>query len=257
MPTTSAAVDDVPVRCILGLKFFTGDAPAAVARMMRQGGLLVVPAAPALKDMVTNIAYREALIGADLAIPDSAFMVLLWNLLEKDSIRRLSGFEYLNELLRQPVFRRQHSSFWVMASAASAQRNLDWLRKQGVGLDTDDTYIAPIYGDEIEDRELLAHVQRHRPPHVVITIGGGTQERLGLYLKRNLDYRPAIHCIGAAIGFLSGDQVKLPVWADKLYLGWLFRCVWDPARYLPRYWGARKLASLLFKFRGRPPVSDP
>ena len=55
-----------------------------------------------------------------------------------------------------------------------------------------------------------------------------TQERLGLYLKQRLSYRPAIHCIGAAIGFLSGDQVYIPVWADALGMGWLYRTLADP-----------------------------
>ena len=34
---------------------------------------------------------------------------------------------------------------------------------------------------------------------------------------------PAIHCIGAALGFLTGDQVRIPHWADQWILGWLFR----------------------------------
>ncbi len=72
-----------------------------------------------------------------------------------------------------------------------------------------------MYGSKVEDKELIEKLQAIRPKHVVITVGGGTQERLGLYLKRNLDYLPAIHCIGAAIAFLSGDQVHIPEWADR------------------------------------------
>jgi UDP-N-acetyl-D-mannosaminuronic acid transferase (WecB/TagA/CpsF family) len=87
----------------------------------------------------------------------------------------------------------------------------------------------------------------------VVTIGGGTQERLGLYLKQNLSYLPAIHCIGAAIAFLSGDQVHIPVFADKLYLGWLYRCISDPRRYVPRYWEARRLLGLMVRYRSELP----
>jgi UDP-N-acetyl-D-mannosaminuronic acid transferase (WecB/TagA/CpsF family) len=92
-----------------------------------------------------------------------------------------------------------------------------------------------MYGGKVEDKELIERLQALRPKHVVITVGGGTQERLGLYLKRNLDYLPAIHCIGAAIAFLSGDQVRIPEWADRFYPGWLFRCMSSPRRYVPRY----------------------
>ena len=47
---------------ILGVRFFGGTVEEAVERMER-GGLLVVPAAPALKDIDCNAAYREALSG--------------------------------------------------------------------------------------------------------------------------------------------------------------------------------------------------
>jgi len=117
--------------------------------------------------------------------------------------------------------------------------------------------MAPMYGKEIHDGALIELVERTRPQHVVVTIGGGTQERLGLYLKRNAGYLPAIHCIGAAIAFLSGDQVHIPVWADAFYLGWLFRSISEPTRYIPRYWGARKLFGLMARYRDRLPAPEP
>ncbi|HKO11040.1 MAG TPA: hypothetical protein VJV22_03670, partial [Acidobacteriaceae bacterium] len=58
-------------RQILGVKFYAGDVHGAIRRMSR-GGLLVVPAAPALKDMAADAEYRDALLNADVAIADSA-----------------------------------------------------------------------------------------------------------------------------------------------------------------------------------------
>jgi N-acetylglucosaminyldiphosphoundecaprenol N-acetyl-beta-D-mannosaminyltransferase len=231
---------------ILGIDFFDGSAQAAIAKM-RDGGLLVVPAAPALKDLDRNPNYREALLNADLAIADSAFMVLIWNRLHRHNLRRLSGLEYLRELLLEDEVREPGNTLWIMASPTSAKLNLDWLQEQGINVPVDNVYMAPIYGKTIDDAALLEHINRLQPQHIIVTIGGGTQERLGLYIKRNLSYRPAIHCIGAAIAFLSGDQVYIPVWADRLYLGWLFRSISEPQRYIPRYWDARKLLTLVLR----------
>jgi UDP-N-acetyl-D-mannosaminuronic acid transferase (WecB/TagA/CpsF family) len=243
-------------RRILGIDFFCGSVHEAIARM-RRGGLLVVPAAPALKDLSTNAAYREALLNADLAITDSAFMVLIWNTIQRDNVVRLSGLEYLRELLLEEDVRRPGNTLWIMASPASARRNLDWLAKEGIEIPEECVYMAPLYRGPIDDPELLAMLTRLRPQHVVVTVGGGTQERLGLYLKRNLPYLPAIHCIGAAIAFLSGDQVHIPVWADKFYLGWLFRSLSDPKRYVPRYWDARNLFQLILRYRHElPPLIE-
>lgn len=240
------------VRRILGIDFFAGDVRGAVERMSR-GGLLVVPAAPALKDIAFSEAYREALTNADVAITDSAFMVLIWNCLQRDSLRRVSGLKYLRELLRMPDVRAAGNTVWIMAGEASARKNVDWLAAQGISVPEDCIYHAPMYGSEIQDPILIERLQKQNVRHIVITLGGGTQERLGLYLKRNLDYSPSIHCIGAAIAFLSGDQVRIPNWADHMYLGWLFRCISAPGRYIPRYWSAFLLLPLLWRYRDRLP----
>lgn len=250
-----SAIRSEEFRQILGLRFFVGGAQRAI-ELLRNGGLLVVPAAPALKNLSQDLAYREALLGADVAIADSSLMVMLWNLIQKDNIRRLSGLEYLAELLTRFDVREPGGSFWIMASAASAATNLAWLRRQGIEVLPEDMYVAPIYKDAIEDEALLQAVRRRHPAHIVVTLGGGTQERLGLYLKRNLEPLPAIHCIGAAIAFLSGDQVQIPMWADRFYFGWLFRCLSEPRRYVPRYWAARKLIGLMLRYRERMPVAQ-
>ena len=238
---------------ILGIDFFDGSADAAI-KIMRNGGLLVIPAAPALKDLDRNPGYRDALLNADLAITDSAFMVLIWNRLQSKPVKRLSGLEYLRELLQEPDVRQPGNTFWIMVSRTSAKRNLDWLKGQGITIPEDNVYMAPIYGGgPIADPALVDRINRLRPQHIIITVGGGTQERLGFYLKRSLAYRPAIHCTGAAIAFLSGDQVRIPVWADKFYLGWLFRSFSEPRRFVPRYLDAFKLYPLMRRYRDRLP----
>jgi len=223
---------------------------------MAQGGLLVVPAAPALKDMATNASYREALLDADVAITDSAFMVMVWNLMERDRLPRISGLKYLRMLLDREDARRPGNTLWVMAGRASAQTNLAWLRAQGIEVPDECVYEAPMYGDPIADEALVDRLERLRPQHVVITVGGGTQERLGSYLKHRLNYQPGLHCIGAAIAFLSGDQVRIPMWADRFYLGWLLRCLSSPKRYVPRYLSAPRLVPLLWRYRSRLPVES-
>lgn len=240
---------------ILGINFFCGTARDTITRM-RNGGLLVVPAAPALKDIPTNADYREALLCADLAITDSAFMVLIWNLISRQRVPRVSGLTYLKELLQEPDVREPGSTLWIMANPKSARKNREWLHGRGIEVRDEDIYLAPLYQGEIDDPALLAWMKAHVYKHVIVTVGGGTQERLGLYLKQQLPYLPAIHCIGAAIAFLSGDQVPIPTWADKAGLGWLFRCVHKPSAYLPRYWAARKLLWLILRYRSKlPPLS--
>jgi UDP-N-acetyl-D-mannosaminuronic acid transferase (WecB/TagA/CpsF family) len=238
---------------ILGIRFIVGDPHDVIERVSHCGGLVVVPAAPALTNLTHDKEYREALLGADFAIADSALMVLIWNLIQRDRIPKLSGLKYLRALIEREEFCEAGSTFWIMPTASSAQRNIGWLNDNGIQVGADNVYIAPMYGASVADEALLLQIEERRPRHVVVGLGGGTQERLGLYLKRNLSYKPAIHCIGAAVAFLSGDQVRIPVWVDHAGLGWLWRIASNPPVFLPRYWAARHLAGMILRYRYRLP----
>jgi len=185
---------DPNFRRILGVDFFAGTGEEAVARMKR-GGLLVVPAAPALKNMITDSEYREALLAADLCITDSAFMVLIWNSIEHDHLHRLSGLRYLRFLLREPDVRAAGNTFWIMSSAASASRNHAWLEGEGVVIPEEYIYVAPMYGTAVVDPMLVKRLNELRPRDIIITLGGGVQERLGYHLKQMLGNHPGIHCL--------------------------------------------------------------
>jgi N-acetylglucosaminyldiphosphoundecaprenol N-acetyl-beta-D-mannosaminyltransferase len=245
--------EDANYRTILGLRMYVGT-PEEAVRLGSRGGLVVVPAAPVLLYMVDDLATRQALLAAKLTISDSGLMVLTWNRLKGDNIRRVSGLEYIKVLVDQPDFRAPGASFWVMPNEEALEMTLRWLEKRGDRVTRDACYLAPMYGKgAISDPELLALLRVRRPKHVVIAVGGGVQERLGAYLQANLDYTPAIHCIGAAIGFLSGAQVRIPMWADAWKLGWLCRCIASPRTFIPRYWQARKLVPLMRKYQERMP----
>ena len=253
MADTAQQPEVAPSRRILGVRFFTGK-PADAVRIGLRGGLVVVPAAPAMVDLETDAPYRDALLNADMVITDSGLMVLMWRLLTGERLPRVSGLEYLKLLLDDPSVREPGSVLWIMPTEEARDRNVAWLKSQGFPTTSEDCYLAPFYGKgELSDPALIEWVSRRRPRHIIVCLGGGVQERLGLHLRRKLDYVPGIHCIGAAIGFLSGDQVKIPMWADFLYLGWLFRCLAAPKRFIPRYWRARKLVGIMWKYRDRLP----
>ena len=242
-------------RQILGLRFFVGSAAQAVQIGM-EGGLVVAPAAPMLLALEDDPAHRAAVLGSDLLLTDSGLLVLLWKLMTGESVTRVSGLEYLQLLLAQPALQVPHATFWIMPNAASMALNLAWLQDHGLPVTGEDCYLAPQYEREkITDPVLAAILRQRRPRHVIMAIGGGVQEKLGADLLRQLDYRPAIHCTGAAIGFLSGDQVAIPRWADRARLGWLFRCLDKPATFVPRYWASRKLLSLMIEYHGRLPAA--
>ncbi len=244
-----------PNEQILGIQFFTGAADQAIARISAAGGFLVAPSAPGMVRLSEDAPYRRAILAADVAIPDSGLMVLTWRLIGRRKIERLSGLKYLKQLLLELKAGPSPEIFWVMPNAGAREKLLAWSLREQFPVKIDNCYLAPNYEHEIEDRHLVEQIERSRPAHILIGIGSGPQEKLGFYLRENLSYRPAIHCIGAALGFITGDQTAIPDWADRFYLGWLLRFLAQPRLFAPRLLMALRLPALIIRHgRKLPPL---
>jgi N-acetylglucosaminyldiphosphoundecaprenol N-acetyl-beta-D-mannosaminyltransferase len=278
---------------ILGIRFFNGTASEAVEHVNHIRGYAVAPAAPALANILRDAGYLCALSKADVAIADSGFMVLLWRLLRGRKLRRISGLRYLQTLLDNSALRESGRTFFILPSAKAREKAVCWLCSQGFDISERDCYIAPIYpvgqaflpaelistgkrerlpyisdlpssishpastagSPGIEDPKLVSILESHKPAHIIVGIGGGIQEKLGFYLREHLSYRPAIHCIGAALAFLTGDQKPIPMWADRIYLGWFLRLARAPHRYGRRFAPAFRLPGMILRYgKDLPPV---
>jgi len=251
---TNTQRNSVPRVKILGVNFHVADLESAIYQLL-DGGLLVAPSGPGMSmDLVSSGTYRRALTTADIAITDSGWMVLLWLICTGQRLPRHSGLKMMQALLRTEALWGAGTIFWVMPSQVESERNRRWLNANGILTPETATYLAPMYGDgDIEDPALLSAIEAQRPRLVILCVGGGVQERLGLMLREKLNYRPGIACLGAAIAFFTGGQAKIPSWADKLFLGWAFRIAQDPRRFWKRYWQALRLAPLILRYRDRLP----
>lgn len=245
-----------PAPEFLGVRFFAGTVAEALERAHR-GGLILAPSGPGLAELDRAEAYREALLGAELNLLDSGLLAALWRRRTGQRVRKLSGYLFLEALLREPALRQPGATAWVMPTAAAAERTRAWLaRARGIQVEADEMWVAPIYPGEgrLDDAELAAWLRERRPRYVIICLGGGVQERLGWGLRRcweEGEAPPAIVCTGAAIAFMTGEQARIPWWADRLTLGWLVRCVVAPRRYLPRYTRSLRLVRLFWSDQGR------
>ena len=243
----------MPTEQILGIKFFNGEVDEVIDLMSQRGGFLVAPSGTCFARLRRDEIYRHAMVNADVAIPDSGAMVLLWRFFCGRKLRRISGLKYLTHLSRKLFAEKQQEVLWVVPNEKARVSTAQWLHQNSFEFSSENFYCAPIYKAAVADRDLVETIHNRKPRHVVVGIGSGPQEKLGFYLREQLNYRPAIHCIGAALGFLTGEQVKIPAWADRFYLGWLFRLITNPVRFLPRLWRATELPFLIFRYREKLP----
>jgi len=237
---------------ILGIPFIHGKVEDVFAYLNEKGGLLTVPAAPNLATIPKDKLYYKSLLESDIVIPDSGLMVLMWKLISFKPINKISGLLFMNHFLDCLSIVEQKKIFLINPNEAEGEINRAFLNKRGLNITKDNIYAAPYYEDDsIEDAVLLSKIQAQRPHWIMINIGGGVQEKLGLFLKESLSYAPAILCTGAAIAFKTGSQINIPNWADKFYLGWFYRCLSNPKLYVSRYTKGFKLVIIMLKYQSK------
>lgn len=228
---------------IMQIPFALGNVEQLAEAALNLRGLVTAPSAPCLALAAKDARYTEQLAESQLVLPDSGAMVLVWRLVRPRSpLQRVSGLAFLSAVLEDPRLRQPGALFLVDPSPEASARNRDWLQGRGIPVRVEDQYVAPLYSpDCAEDPILLDLLGQRAPRYVLINLGGGIQERLGAWLQQqwqqgpDLPGLPAIFCTGAAIAFLTGEQSRIPAWADRFYLGWAVRCLGRASLYVPRY----------------------
>ena len=118
---------------------------------------------------------------------------------------------------------------------------------KNLGLKKIYSHIAPKYKIEnIQDVKILKKLKKVKPDYIVTNIGGGVQEILAIYLKKNLKHKTTILCTGAAISFFTKDQAPINSLIDQLFLGWFVRLIFNPFIFFKRYFLSLKLIPMVF-----------
>ena len=230
---------------IFGLKFIDTDFAYFDKQLKKKSNFLVFPAAPALVNIKKDKEYYISLKNADYVLFDSGYLCILLRLLKNIKVAKFSGLKFLRLYLNF-LYENKLSLFLVDPNINSSNQNINFLKKYD--LKNFSNYVAPKYKKfNVHDKKLLKILNKKKPKNILINLGGGTQEKLGAYLKKKIKFKSNIICTGAAISFLTGEQASIPNLIDKLYLGWLFRIIFSPKDYFMRYLNAFALIKLLLK----------
>jgi UDP-N-acetyl-D-mannosaminuronic acid transferase (WecB/TagA/CpsF family) len=251
-PATSSRAPVAHER-VLGIDFVNGTAADAAAFATVNGGCVAIPAAPALLKLKHDEDYRRALQRCDLVLPDSGLLALVWRLVSGRTLRKISGIEYLSALLNERSLRERGKTFCIVGSSDAKAAALKLLLKEGFEVDEEDFFVAPHEIATTGDHALLLAIEERRPTHIIIALRSGVQETLGIYLRDFLMYRPAIHCVGAALGFRSGYESQIPEVLERRHLGWLARLHAEPRMILPRLGIALSVAIMILRSRSELP----
>ena len=199
-----------------------------------KNGLFVFPAGPALANIENSKVYYNSLQKADFVFFDSGFFVLLLRIFKNINVFKFSGYIFLRLFFKYLKENNKKSIFLVNPNDNFSRSNKLYIKN--LGIKKINSYLAPKYNTKnVTDKKLLKLIKKIKPNFILINIGGGVQEVLGLYLKKKLKLRIPIICTGAAISFFTGDQAPINNFIDKYYLGWLLRFFFNPLIFFKRY----------------------
>ena len=222
-----------------GIKFDNSTFDEIKKKIILKSNMLVAPAASALSQIDVNKDYYQSLKGADIVILDSGFFCILLRIFKGLSVNRLSGYLFLKKFLDLD-FKKNIKFFLIEPNQKDMIVNKSYFNKKRINNIT--SYVAPKYNTEkFKDSKLLKKIKQKKPRFIIVNIGGGIQETLGLYVKKNIKFKCSIICTGAAIAFLTKRQAPVNDLIDKLYLGWLIRTLYDPKKFFMRNLSALKL----------------
>ena len=208
--------------------------PNKFKKYILKNGLFVFPAGPALANIEKLKKYHNSLQKADFVFFDSGFFVLLLKIFKNINVIKFSGYKFLSLFFDYLKRNNKKKIFLIDPNIKFSKSNKLYL--QNLGIKKINNYLAPKYNTKnLNDKKLLRLIEKIKPNFILINIGGGVQEVLGLYLKKKLKLKVRIICTGAAISFFTGDQAPINNFVDKYYLGWLVRLFYNPLIFFKRY----------------------
>ena len=201
--------------------------------------LVLLPSGPGLSSLLSDKNYYKALKASTFNLFDSGFFCTLLKF-RGVFVRKNSGFLLIKRLLNFFRLNKIDSIYFIDPNFKESTLNEKFI-KSYLSLNQYNNYVSPLYDfNDPKDFKLLNLLKEKKPRYIIINLGGGVQEKLGYWLKKNLKYNSIIFCTGAAIAFHTNSQAPINNTIDKFYLGWLLRCLYNPIIFVPRYFKSLK-----------------
>ena len=229
---TSEPVLDIPL-AVIDYERTLDWIDAKVAR--REHGYICVAAVHTVMACRHDEALREAVLGADLTVPDGQPLVWALNLLGS----RLSDRVYGPELMERACARaaRTGRRFYLYGgrNQGALQELARNLRLRHPGVQIVGGYAPPFRELTAEEEaSVAADIRRTNADVVWVGIGVPKQEKWMARMRDRLD-APVLIGVGAAFDFHAGLVPQAPPRMQRYGLEWLFRFAQEPRRLWKRY----------------------
>ena len=181
-----------------------------------------------------DVAFKKALLGSDVLLPDGMAIVAAVRLLTGQKIKKIAGAD-IHLYLLQELEQKGGSCFYLGSSATTLQQIKERLAKEfpTVKVGTYSPPYRPEFSQE-ENRQMVEAVNAFAPDVLFVGMTAPKQEKWAQAHKAQLEAK-IICSIGAVFDFYAGTVERpSPFWI-RLRLEWFIRLIKEPKRMWKRY----------------------
>ncbi len=180
--------------------------------------------------------FAEAIIKADLVIPDGIGVVIASRILGGKIPERIAGPDIFFSFSREMDKRGDCSYFFLGSTKEALGKIGERMKTDFPNIDVRGLYSPPFKEEfgEAENRKIIRLINDAKPDVLWVGMTAPKQEK---WIYRNID-RLEVKCIGpigAAFDFYAGTVKRAHPWFQRHGLEWLGRFLKEPGRMWKRY----------------------
>lgn len=174
---------------------------------------------------------RNALMQADVLLPDGFGIILAGKLQKTPFTERVAGSEFFHEFSRQANQRGGVRYFFLGSTDAVLEKICRRLKKDFPSIEIAGSYSPPFKEefDAQDNQQMLKAVNESRADVLWVGMTALKQEKWIHANKAQLEV-PLACAIGAVFDFYAGNKKRAPHWMGRIGLEWLPRLLREPRR---------------------------
>jgi N-acetylglucosaminyldiphosphoundecaprenol N-acetyl-beta-D-mannosaminyltransferase len=232
----STGIDAIESREFLGIRVHSATMQEVLSCCDRAAAghdrlvLGVLNAAKIVK-MGQDEALRDAVLSADLILPDGMAVVWASRILREPLPERVPGIDLFERLLGVAE-RSGHSVYFLGATDEVLSNMMEAVRRRHPSLEIAG-FRNGYFGAE-EESSIVAEINAVRPGFLFVGISTPKKEKFLADWGDRLEVG-VCHGVGGSFDILAGKVERAPQWMQNLGLEWFYRVVQEPRRMWKRY----------------------
>jgi len=219
----------------------------------RQQGYVTAAAVHLVMVAQEDPETREAVLGADLAVPDGQPLVWALRALGHAHSSRVYGPELMARYCERSAFTGTRMYLYGGRNQGALVQLALNLRRRFPGLQIVGGYSPPYRELEASETDWVASEINRSGADVVWVGTGQPKQEKWMAAMRDRVHAPLLVGVGAAFDFHAGLVPQAPQWMQSVGLEWSFRLAHEPRRLWRRYarYNPRFVAGFLGQYLGR------